>query len=221
MARDLHNIYNKLLSRYGDLHWWPASSPYEVIVGAVLTQNTAWSNVEKAIDNFGDSLSPEFIASLDMDALAELIRPSGFFNQKAASLKEITRWFEKYGYSVEKVKRHPLEKIRKELLAVKGVGKETADSILLYAFDYPTFVVDAYTKRLFERLSVDVKLDYDSIKSYFESCLEPNVKLYNNLHAMIVINAKEHCRKKPFCSGCPLAEGCVQPESRLKLIRLS
>jgi len=146
MARDLHNIYNKLLSRYGDLHWWPASSPYEVIVGAVLTQNTAWSNVEKAIDNFGDSLSPEFIASLDMDALAELIRPSGFFNQKAASLKEITRWFEKYGYSVEKVKHHSLEKIRKELLTVKGVGKETADSILLYAFDYPTFVVDAYTK---------------------------------------------------------------------------
>jgi len=210
MARDLHNIYNKLLSRYGDLHWWPASSPYEVIVGAVLTQNTAWSNVEKAIDNFGDSLSPEFIASLDMDSLAELIRPSGFFNQKAVYLKEITRWFEKYRYSVERVKRHPLEKIRKELLAVKGVGKETADSILLYAFDYPTFVVDAYTKRLFERLSVDVKMDYDSIKSYFESRLEPNGKLYNNFHAMIVINAKEYCRKKPVCIGCPLADECAE-----------
>ena len=94
------------------------------------------------------------------------------------------------------------------LLAVKGVGKETADSILLYAFDYPTFVVDAYTKRLFERLSVDVKLDYDSIKSYFENRLEPNGKLYNNFHAMIVINAKQHCRKKPVCDHCPLEDDC-------------
>jgi len=208
MARDLHNIYNKLLSRYGDLHWWPASSPYEVIVGAVLTQNTAWSNVEKAIANFGDSLSPELIENLDLDALAELIRPSGFFNQKAVYLKEITRWFKKYGYSVKRVQRQPLEQIRRELLAVKGVGKETADSILLYAFDYPTFVVDAYTKRLFERLPVDVKLDYNSIKSHFESRLEPDGKLYNNFHAMIVINAKQHCRKKPVCDHCPLEDDC-------------
>ena len=179
-------------------------------MGAVLTQNTAWSNVEKAIANFGDSLSPETVAGLDMDALADLIRPSGFFNQKAVYLKEVTSWFLKYEYSVEKVKHHPLEKTRKELLAVKGVGRETADSILLYAFDYPTFVVDAYTKRLFERLFIDVNLDYDSIKSYFESRLEPDVKLYNNLHAMIVINAKEHCRKKPSCAGCPLAEACAE-----------
>jgi len=210
MIHDLHNIYNKLLARYGDLHWWPAESPYEVIVGAVLTQNTAWSNVEKAIANFGDSLSPKTVAGLDIDALAELIRPSGFFNQKAIYLKEVTSWFLKSEYSVEKVKHYPLEKIRRELLAVKGVGRETADSILLYAFDYPTFVVDAYTKRLLERLPVDIKLDYDSIKSYFESRLEPDVKLYNNFHAMIVINAKEHCRKKPSCAGCPLAEGCAE-----------
>jgi len=210
MIHDLHNIYNKLLARYGDLHWWPASSPYEVIVGAVLTQNTAWGNVEKAIANFGDSLSQETVAGLDMDALVELIRPSGFFNQKAVYLKEVTSWFLKYEYSVEKVKHHPLEKIRRELLAVKGVGKETADSIPLYAFDCPTFVVDAYTKRLFERLSFDVNLDYDSIKSYFESRLEPDVKLYNNLHAMIVINAKEHCRNKPSCADCPLVEECAE-----------
>ena len=164
--------------------------------------------MEKAIANFGDSLSPELIENLDLDALAELIRPSGFFNQKAVYIKEITRWFEKYGYSVKRVQRQPLEQIRRELLAVKGVGKETADSILLYAFDYPTFVVDAYTKRLFERLPVDVKLDYNSIKSHFESRLEPDGKLYNNFHAMIVINAKQHCRKKPVCDHCPLEDEC-------------
>lgn len=214
MVPDLRNIYEKLLSRYGDLNWWPADSPYEVIVGAILTQNTAWGNVEKAIANFDGSVIPERIESLDTDALVDLIRPSGFFNQKAVYLKEVTRWFQTYGYSVEKVNQHTLERIRKELLAIKGVGKETADSILLYAFGYPTFVVDAYTKRLLERLPVDVKLDYDPIKSYFESCLEPDVKLYNNFHAMIVINGKEYCRKKPFCDHCPLEDECSYSKSR-------
>jgi len=138
-------IYEKLNAHYGDLKWWPAKTPYEVIVGAVLTQNTSWSNVEKAIANFGENLSPQFVRDADSTELIEIIRPAGFFNQKAVYLKAVTDWFAKYDFDVATVRRKPLEKLRPELLSVKGIGKETADSILLYAFGFPTFVVDAYT----------------------------------------------------------------------------
>jgi len=204
----IQTIYNTLTDRYGDLHWWPAKTPYEVMVGAVLTQNTAWGNVEKAIVNFGDNLSPQFVQNADMEKLAEIIYPAGFFNQKSVYLKTMTDWFEKYDFDVKIVQEKPLEKLRPELLSVKGIGKETADSILLYAFGFPTFVVDAYTARLCERYPLKVKKNYDYIKAYFEENLTKNVEVYNNFHAMIVINAKEHCRKKPLCSGCPLAKSC-------------
>ena len=204
----LKKIYDKLFRRYGNLNWWPAKSPYEVIVGAILTQNTAWGNVEKAISNFDGSLTPEYIENIDIGELARIIYPSGFYTQKSAYLKECTKWYKKYGYSVENVRRHDLDAIRKELLALRGIGYETADSILLYAFGYPTFVVDAYTKRLLERLGIDIALDYHSIKLYFENELDKDVALYNNYHALIVINGKEHCRKKPVCTGCPLIDEC-------------
>jgi len=205
---DPQKIYDLLYARYGDLNWWPASSPYEVMVGAVLTQNTAWSNVEKAIANFSERLSPEFIMDISDAKLADIIRPSGFFNQKAVYLKELTRWYAHYSFSVENVRLHTMEHIRKELLSLKGIGKETADAILLYAFGYPSFVVDAYTKWLFERLPIDIPLNYDSIKAYFELKLPPSTYLYNNYHAMIVINAKAHCSKNPKCENCPLAGIC-------------
>ena len=201
-------LYDTLLAHYGNLHWWPAKTPYEVMVGAVLTQNTAWSNVEKAIANFGGDLTPEFLTDIDSAALVEIIRPAGFFNQKAAYLKAMTAWYAQYGFDVETAKREPLAKLRAELLSVKGIGQETADSILLYAFGFPTFVVDAYTNRLCERYPIKAGDNYADVKAYFEENIPQSAEIFNSFHALIVINAKEHCRKKPLCEGCPLRYSC-------------
>ena len=205
------NIYETLFARYGNLRWWPAETPYEVIAGAVLTQNTAWNNVEKAIHNFSGKLTPEAVSDMNLSTLADIIRPAGFFNQKAVYLKEITRWFAEYNFNVSVVCKEPLENIRRGLLSVKGVGKETADSILLYAFGFPIFAVDAYTVRLCGRYPIPAGTGYDAVKAYFEDNIPKSADIYNNFHAMIVVNAKEHCRKTPVCNptrsgnnGCPL-----------------
>ena len=134
---ELTRIYNILLKDYGLRHWWPAKTPFEMMVGAILTQNTTWTNVERAIANFGEYLSPEFIATVSKEELALIIRSSGYYNQKAIKLKEITKWFEKYSYDVEKAREVDGQTLRDELLSVKGVGKETADSILTYALNKP------------------------------------------------------------------------------------
>jgi endonuclease-3 related protein len=211
MADTLLPLYKTLLRRYGNPRWWPAKTPYEVIVGAVLTQNTAWGNVEKAIANFGGKLSPERVLRASHAKLAALIRPAGFFNQKAAYLKAVTGWFAGYGFDTEAARREPLEKLRGELLSTKGVGPETADSILLYALGLPSFVVDAYTVRLCGRYPIAAGKGYGAVKAYFESNIPKSVEIYNNFHALIVVNAKEHCRKKPVCEGCPLRgkQGCA------------
>jgi endonuclease-3 related protein len=209
-------IYHALFERHGNLRWWPAETPYEVIVGAVLTQNTAWGNVEKAMANFAGDLSPQYVMSLDMDTLIEIIRPAGFFNQKAIYLREVTAWFGRYRFNVSAVQKLPLEQARAELLSVRGVGNETADAILLYAFGVPSFVVDAYTVRLLSRLPIDAGKGYEKIKAHFERELPRDVKIYNNFHALIVLNAKEHCRKKPVCKECPLSEMCAHGIERLE-----
>ncbi len=201
-------IYETLYARYGDLHWWPARTPYEVMVGAVLTQNTAWGNVEKAIANFGEDLLPETVADIDLAALTEIIRPAGFFNQKANYLKAVTAWYARYGYDVPTVRKEPLSRLRAELLSTKGVGQETADSILLYAFGFPTFVVDAYTIRLCGRYPMEAGTGYSAVKAFFEGNVPRSAEVYNNFHALIVINAKEYCRKNPRCTGCPLGVTC-------------
>ncbi len=203
-------LYEALLARYGDPHWWPARTPYEVIVGAVLTQNTAWGNVEKAIARFGDGLSPEQVLRLDLAELSEIIRPAGFFNQKAPYLKAVTEWFARYDFDVPTVRREPLEKLRAELLSTRGVGRETADSILLYACGLPSFVVDAYTMRLCARYPIDAGEGYEAVKRFFEDNLARSAQLYNRFHALIVVHAKAHCRKKPLCDGCPLGDVCVR-----------
>jgi len=204
----LTDIYDIFLARYGDPHWWPAKTPYEVIVGAVLTQNTAWGNVEKAIENFKGKLCPELIMNADHAELVDIIRPAGFFNQKAAYLKAVTEWYAGYGFSVQNVQNEPLDKLRPELLRVKGVGRETADSILLYSFGFPTFVVDAYTVRFCERYPIDAGKGYDAIKAYFERSIPKDARVYNNYHAYIVLNGKEYCKKKPSCAACPLTNSC-------------
>jgi endonuclease-3 related protein len=145
---------------------------------------------------------------MDVSVLAEIIRPAGFFNQKAAYLKTVTEWYAGYDFDISTVQKEPLEKLRTELLGVRVVGRETADSILLYAFGFPTFVVDAYTVRLCERLPIDAGKGYEAVKAHFEGNIPRNSKTYNNYHALIVINGKNHCRRKPLCNGCPLVEMC-------------
>lgn len=207
-ARVLQRVYRLLYGAYGPMNWWPAESPFEVIVGAFLTQNTAWTNVEKAIQNLKKAglMDPKKMDAVLEKKLADIIKPSGYFNQKAKKLKSFTAHFgEKYGYSIEKMKDRPLADLRKELLDMWGVGPETADSILLYALEKPIFVIDAYTMRTFRRLGfIDEKDDYDSAQKMFLKHLKADAALFNEYHALIVALGNRLCKAKPACHECPL-----------------
>ncbi|HJV36916.1 endonuclease III domain-containing protein [Geomonas sp.] len=204
-------IFEALLKAYGPLHWWPAETPFEVCVGAILTQNTNWGNVEKAIVNLKREgvLSIDALWEIEQERLAELIRPSGFFNVKSARLKDFIGWvLERHG-SLNAMFSGDWQSLRDELNAVRGIGRETCDSILLYAGDKPSFVVDAYTKRLFSRLGlVSESATYEEIRSLFMDALPLDAPLFNEYHALIVEHCKRHCRKKPICEGCPLKGLC-------------
>ncbi|WP_019025176.1 MULTISPECIES: endonuclease III domain-containing protein [unclassified Thioalkalivibrio] len=203
-------VGQRLQGAYGDLQWWPAESAFEVMVGAVLTQNTSWTNVERAIANLraADVLDPESLLALPHETLAEHIRPSGYFNVKADRLRHLLRFLEQQG-GVETLARMETEALRSALLGVKGVGPETADDIVLYAFERPVFVVDAYTRRLFERLGLPhARGAYDDLRAYVESELGPDAQAFNDLHALIVEHGKQRCRPKPACKGCPLSDVC-------------
>ena len=201
-------IYSTLYSYYGDLHWWPADTPFEVMVGAVLTQNTAWNNVEKAIQRFHGKLLPDCILDLSEAELQDIIRPAGFYRQKSLYLKAVSEWFLRYDGDVNVIRSQPQDTLRKELLSVKGIGNETADSILLYAFDLPSFVVDAYTMRLFGRFPVDAGKTYTETKRFCEAALPHDAGIYRHFHALIVQNGKDHCKKIAACCGCPLYVQC-------------
>ena len=206
----LKKVYDRLYRTYGPQHWWPGDSPFEVIVGAILTQNTNWTNVEKAIDNLKDEgiLHPKGLRDIVIDELADIIRPSGFFNIKAKRLKAFIDFlFHHFEGELDNMFTLNMKKIRNTLLEVKGIGPETADSILLYAGQYPTFVIDAYTKRIFSRLSiVHEEQTYHQLQEYFMTHLKEDVSLFNEYHALIVRHAKEHCRSKPICGSCPLLD---------------
>ena len=201
-------IYNLLLERYGQRHWWPAESPFEVCVGAILTQNTNWGNVEKAIANLKREglLSPRSLRDIPVEMLAEKIRPAGYYNVKSVRLKGFIDWlFAKYDGSVERMAGAEWRQVREELLKVRGIGAETADSILLYACGQPSFVVDTYTRRLLAGLGlITGREGYEEVRCLFMENLPPDVALFNEFHALIVQHAKEHCRKRPLCPGCPL-----------------
>lgn len=204
----LFSIYRRLYKTFGPQYWWPAQMPFEVMVGAILTQNTAWANVEKAIDNLklARCLTPRKIRDISLSRLARLIRPSGYYNIKAERLKAFINFlFEKYHGSPQLMFKTNLSRLRQELLNVKGIGPETADSILLYAANKPIFVVDAYTKRILERHHIlDGKINYDEVQNIFMHNLEPRVKLFNEFHALLVRLGKDFCKKKPLCARCPL-----------------
>lgn len=205
---ELHTLYRLLFRHYGPQHWWPAESPYEMMVGAILTQNTAWANVKKTIANFGEKLTPAFVTEISDGELEEIIRPSGFFRQKAARLKTLTGWYARYRYDIETARAQGTDTLRMELLALKGVGRETADSILLYALQKPVFVIDAYTRRVFARLGFAVPSEYEVFRRFFEENLPRDPALYNEYHALIVRHATTVCRKRPDCADCPFAPSC-------------
>ncbi|MCX7781277.1 MAG: endonuclease III domain-containing protein [Negativicutes bacterium] len=207
---DLARLFDALLKAYGPRNWWPAQTPFEMMVGAVLTQNTSWKNVEKAIANFGDRLTPAFIAEALPEEIACIIRPSGYYNQKAIKLKALTAWYQRYGCDIGKARQANGEQLRGELLAVKGIGPETADAILLYALYKPFFVVDAYTRRILHRLGYEVPQAYESVRGMFEANLPRDVYLYNEFHALLVEHAKRHCQKQPACGRCPLEAVCLE-----------
>lgn len=206
---DLNRLYGLLYEHYGDLGWWPARDAYEMCVGAILTQNTSWSSVEKAIARFEGRLSPEYVRSISDEVLTDIIRPSGFFNQKAARIRALTQWLEGLGCAPDEC-RLSTQELRCQLLDIKGVGRETADSILVYAFGRLSFVVDAYTRRLLTRLGYTLPGDYDGIRRMIEASVPAELYIYNNFHALIVEQCKQHCLKKPRCTGCPLSEVCTR-----------
>jgi endonuclease-3 related protein len=205
----LHLFYDKLRADLGPQNWWPARTPFEVIVGAILTQNTAWVNVERAIANLRRErlLTPAALQRVPLAKLARLVRPSGYFRQKAKKLKAFVRFLrERFGGSLVRMFRTPTAELREMLLAVHGIGPETADSILLYAGQHPVFVVDAYTKRVLARHGlVGEKAGYEEVRALFERKLPRDAQLYNEYHALLVQVGKNWCRpREPQCAACPL-----------------
>ena len=207
-ASQLVRIYTALRKTFGHQKWWPGDTPFEVMIGAILTQNTAWINVEKAISNLkkAGKLSFETLRRIPGKKLSQLIRPAGYFNVKADRLKCFMNFLDRECRGdLSKLKRKTMPVLREKLLAVKGVGPETADSILLYALNKTSFVIDAYTQRIFSRHGlVKGHETYERWREIFMRALPENRDLYNDFHAQIVRTGKDHCRKVPRCEKCPL-----------------
>jgi endonuclease-3 related protein len=208
ISEQLAEIYQLLFDCFGPQHWWPGRSQFEIIIGAILTQNTNWTNVEKAIANLksADCLTPERLYHLDVSQLAEYIRPAGYYNIKAKRLKNFTNWlFDNYDGRLTNLETVDSDQLRAELLAISGIGFETADSILLYALARPVFVVDAYTTRIaFRHQLIEPDANYEQLRELFQSNLTQDVQLFNEYHALLVKIGKEFCRPKAKCPGCPL-----------------
>ncbi len=206
MKKELLQIYHGLLAHYGPQRWWPADSPFEVIVGAILTQSTAWGNVEKAIANLkaADALSPAVLRRILVTDLAKLVYPCGYYNAKAQKLKAFVQVLgEEYDDDLEALFSLDMPRLREKLLSIYGIGDETADSIILYAAGRPAFVVDAYTRRILGRLGLGpANESYAAFQNLFASSLPPDPCLFNEYHALLVRHGKETCKKKPLCPCC-------------------
>jgi endonuclease-3 related protein len=212
MNKTLLEIYHILLDNYHFQFWWPSKTSFEIIIGAILTQNVSWKNVEKALNNLRDKgiLEPEKLLKIPCNELAEYIKSTGFYKQKAKKIFNFLEFFRRYDFSLERLKQKSIKDIRAELLNIKGIGKETADSIILYALYKPIFVVDAYTRRMFSRIGILDREDmkYDNVREIFEDSLPRDVILFQDYHAQIVVHSKEVCRKKPLCDMCILRSFC-------------
>jgi len=226
---EAEKIYSMLAGTYRKQGWWPIYSKekdsseyglgaprddadrFEIIIGAILTQNVAWINVEKALGALKKNkiLSPRKLHKTDDQLIASCIRPAGYYNQKTIKIKNFLNWFRSLNYSFDELKKMKTEVLRKNLLEIKGVGPETADSILLYAMNRKIFVIDAYTKRIFSRLNLtSIDDSYDSVQEFFHKEFKGTIKKYNEYHALIVAHGKDICKNKPLCSDCCLKDTC-------------
>jgi len=209
----VYQIYQRLFRTYGPQHWWPGETPFEIMIGAVLTQNTSWSNVERALANLKQhgALADDVILAMPHKRLAHLLTPVGYFNVKATRLKNFCRWHRQHA-SLAALRKTGTHELRRMLLSINGVGPETADDMLLYAFDRPVFVIDAYTRRLFTRLGyLGGDEGYETLRRWFETKLtrvNDKVGVFNEYHALIVHHAKYYCRSKPRCAECCLKNHC-------------
>jgi len=207
-SKSIKTIYDVLLKTFGPQHWWPGDTPFEIMVGAILTQNTNWGNVERAIAQLKREglLTPEAMRDVSVEKLAQAIRPAGYFNLKAKRLKNFINFvFREYQGDLKRMRKVPLDILRSQLLAVNGIGPETADSILLYALDKPVFVVDTYTRRFLRRHNlIEDAIDYHGIQKMFMDVLPPDAGVYNEYHALIVRLGKDVCRPSAKCEECPL-----------------
>ena len=211
------DIYHRLLSHYGPQHWWPAESPFEIIIGAILTQSAAWGNVEKAIKNLKakDTLSPATLRQLPTEELSQLIYPSGYYNAKAAKIKSFVHWLGKhYDDSLDRLFALDIPLLRQQLLSIRGIGEETADSIILYAARKAIFVIDAYTRRTLRRLGLaPPNNSYASFQALFMQHLPHHETLFNEYHALFVRHGKATCKRVPHCKGCCLDSLCPFPRA--------
>jgi len=207
-SETISEIYQLLYDAFGPQHWWPGETPFEIVTGAILAQNTSWTNVEKAIANLKSTgyLTPDELYHIDLTQITELIRPAGYYNIKAKRLKNFVNWlFDNYSGELANLQTVYTDQLREELLAIKGIGRETADSILLYALGRPVFVVDAYTARITLRHElIEPGADYEQLRELFQSNLPEEVPFFNEYHALLVRVGKEFCKTKARCSGCPL-----------------
>lgn len=211
-SKTLNEIYRRLFARYGPQHWWPGDSPFEVMVGAILTQSASWQNVEKAISNLKNAgmMSPLALRKIPTGELAQLIHPSGYYNAKVLKLKALVNWLgASCGDDLDRLFATDTHTLRQHLLAIHGIGPETADSILLYAGNKPVFVIDAYSRRIFSRLGLTPEKDsYPHYQALFMNNLPENTGLLNEYHALLVQLGKKSCRKQPVCDNCCLFEIC-------------
>ncbi|MCX7816455.1 MAG: endonuclease III domain-containing protein [Syntrophales bacterium] len=208
IKRWINVAFNRMDAHFGNLHWWPGDSKIEIIVGAILTQNTAWSNVEKAITNLKkhEVLFPQSLLDISLERLKNLIRPAGFYNVKAIRLKNFVHWlYEHYEGRLEKMFEENAPVLRSKLLQIKGIGDETADSILLYAGEKPVFVIDSYTRRILDRHKImPENTPYRTLQLLFTENLPLDAQLFKQYHALLVETGKQYCNKKPKCESCPL-----------------
>jgi len=197
-----------MLRHFGPTGWWPGETPFEIAVGAILTQNTAWTNVEKAIANLkaANLLRPRAILDTPLPALERALQPSGYFRVKARRLRSFCEHLQtRYGGSMKRMARRPRAELREELLEIHGIGPETADDILLYACGHPVFVVDAYTRRILSRHGhIASSIGYEPLRQVFESTLPRDITMFREYHGLIVYTGKDFCRSHPRCDGCPL-----------------
>ncbi len=209
---DLKTMYERLGQRFKVDNWWPADSEFEIMVGAILTQRTAWDNVEEVIANLKAHkvLNVDSLAALDKDSLEEMIASAGFYRQKASRIKGLAKYIKvHYGSDPVVMLSKPIDEARRELLSIKGIGEETADSILLFAGHRPKFVAASYVSRIFKRTGILDSEDYGEIQRYVESIVPPKPEIYGKFYARLVQLAKTHCRPRPICRGCPLEHECA------------